>query len=122
LLVAETSDGAHMNVADFIVSGAATAGVRTSVDLKGGVTGAMRVAHLADAFQLRAEVHGPAIAHRHLCMTIPNTTYYESLVTSNPVVREEGVDDRGMVSAPTTPGIGLPAGIDYPPALAAHLT
>lgn len=121
LLVGETSDGAHMNAADFIVSGAATAGVRTSIDLKGGVTGALRVAHLADAFRLRAEVHGPIIPHRHLCMAVPNTTYYESLVTSNPVVREDGIDARGVLAAPTAPGIGLPAGLDYPRTLAAHL-
>jgi L-alanine-DL-glutamate epimerase-like enolase superfamily enzyme len=121
LLLGETSDGAHLNMADFIVSGAATAGVRTSVDLKGGVTGALRVAHLADAFRLRAEVHGPIVPHRHLCMAIPNTTYYESLVTSNPVVREAGIDGRGMVTAPTEPGIGLPAHLDYPRALAAHV-
>ena len=87
LLIAETSDGAHMNTADFIASGAASF-VRTSADLRGGFTGAMRTAHLADAFRLRAEVHGPNIPNRHLCMAIQNTTYYESLVTSDPVVRE----------------------------------
>ncbi|MEO7015669.1 MAG: enolase C-terminal domain-like protein, partial [Leifsonia sp.] len=48
LLSAETSDGAHMNSADFIMAGAATFGVRTSAGLRGGITGAMRIAHLAD--------------------------------------------------------------------------
>ena len=43
LLVAETSDGAHMNTADFIASGCATF-VRTSTGLKAGFTGAMRIA------------------------------------------------------------------------------
>ena len=86
LLVAETSDGAHMNVADFITAGCATY-VRTSAGFKGGITGAMRIAHLADAFRLRAEVHGGGLVHAHLCMAIPNTTYYESLVMVNPVVR-----------------------------------
>lgn len=105
LLVAETSDGAHMNVADFIAAG--TAGcVRTSAQYKGGITGAMRVAHLADSFQLRAEVHGPGVVSAHLCMAIPNTTYYESLVFANPVVREPLVGPDGMVRAPTAPGIG----------------
>jgi L-alanine-DL-glutamate epimerase-like enolase superfamily enzyme len=106
LLVAETSDGAHMNTADFIASGCATF-VRTSAMLKGGVTGAMRIAHLADSFRLRAEVHGSNIVHRHLCMAISNTTYYESLVISNPVVREAAVDQHGLVHAPTGPGIGF---------------
>ena len=82
LLVAETSDGAHMNSADFIRAGAATFGVRAGTTLRGGITGAMRTAHLADAYRLRAEVHGSDIPNHHLCMAISNTTYYESLVTA----------------------------------------
>jgi L-alanine-DL-glutamate epimerase-like enolase superfamily enzyme len=42
LLVAETSDGAHMNSGDFIAAGAATFGVRAGTTLRGGITGAMR--------------------------------------------------------------------------------
>ncbi|MGW3951896.1 enolase C-terminal domain-like protein [Streptomyces sp. NPDC004752] len=114
LLVAETSDGAHMNSADFIVAGSATFGVRTSAELRGGFTGAMRTAHLADAFRVRAEVHGGGMASRHLCMAIPNTTYFESLVTSLEVVRPPEVDSEGMVHAPRSVGIALPRGLDYP--------
>jgi L-alanine-DL-glutamate epimerase-like enolase superfamily enzyme len=109
LLVAETSDGAHMNTADFIASGCATF-VRTSSYMKGGFTGALRIAHTADSFRLRAEVHGGGLAHRHLCMAIPNTTYYESLVMTNPVVREAAVDSQGLVHAPTGPGVGYERG------------
>jgi L-alanine-DL-glutamate epimerase-like enolase superfamily enzyme len=69
----------------------------------------MRVAHLADAFRLRAEVHGPGLINRHLCMAIPNNTYYESLVTSNPVVREAYVDEHGEIHAPDDPGLGFEA-------------
>jgi L-alanine-DL-glutamate epimerase-like enolase superfamily enzyme len=116
LLVGETSDGAHMNTADFIASGCATF-VRTSVDLRGGFTGAMRTAHLADSFRLRAEPHGNTITCRHLCMATSNATYYESLVWSNPVRREWGIDDRGIVRAPEGPGVGLPEGPRYPPEL-----
>jgi L-alanine-DL-glutamate epimerase-like enolase superfamily enzyme len=117
LLVAETSDGAHMNSADFIQAGAATFGVRASTNLRGGITGAMRTAHLADAFRLRAEVHGSDLPTHHLCMAISNTTYYESLVTSAQVVREKYVDENGLLHAPTEPGIALPSGLDYPAAL-----
>lgn len=108
LLVGETSDGAHMNTADFIVAGCATF-VRTSAKFKGGFTGAMRIAHLADAFRLRAEVHGSSLENAHLCMAIPNTTYYESLVMTNPVVREPTVDALGVVRAPSAPGVGFEA-------------
>jgi L-alanine-DL-glutamate epimerase-like enolase superfamily enzyme len=107
LLVGETSDGSHMNTADFIASGCATY-VRTSANHRGGITGAMRIAHLADSFCLRAEVHGPTEPAVHLCMAVPNCTYYESLVTSNPVTREARVGPDGLVQAPTTPGIALP--------------
>jgi L-alanine-DL-glutamate epimerase-like enolase superfamily enzyme len=121
LLVAETSDGAHMNSADFIAAGAATFGVRASTTLRGGITGAMRTAHLADAYRIRAEVHGSDIPNHHLCMAISNTTYYESLVTSNPVVRERAVDEHGLVHAPTGPGIALPLGLEYPTALTPYV-
>lgn len=113
LLVGETSDGAHMNTADFIASGCASY-VRTSAELRGGVTGAMRTAHLADAFRLRAEPHGPTITCRHLCMAISNCTYYESLVWGNPIRREAGIDDHGLVHAPRGVGIGLQPGPEYP--------
>ncbi|PDQ36269.1 MAG: racemase [Candidatus Lumbricidophila eiseniae] len=123
LLVAETSDGAHMNSADFIAAGAATA-VRTGTTYRGGLTGALRTAHLADSFLMRAEVHGGGLANRHLCMAIPNTTYYESLVTtSSPVVRAPEVDARGMVRAPEGPGMGWEgvwAAEGVPPELAAR--
>ncbi len=105
LLVAETSDGAHMNAGDFLASGCATA-LRTSTHYKGGMTGGLRVAHLAEAYLLRAEVHGGGLPNTHLCMSIPNTTYYESLVDSNPVRRGAEVDGGGLVHAPTMPGMG----------------
>lgn len=114
LLSAETSDGAYMNSADFIAAGAANFGVRVSAGLRGGITGSLRTAHLADAFRLRAEVHGGGIHAEHLCMAISNTTYYESLVTSTKVTRESIVDANGLIHAPTEPGIALPAGIEYP--------
>ena len=105
LLVAETSDGAHMNTADFITFGGASA-VRTSSGLKGGITGALRIAHLADSFLLRAELHGGGLVNSHLTMAIPNTTYYESFVSVNPVVREPAVGDDGLVRASQAVGIG----------------
>jgi L-alanine-DL-glutamate epimerase-like enolase superfamily enzyme len=108
LLVAETSDGAHWNTADWIRSGCATY-VRTSAMFKGGFTGALRVAHLAESFGLRAEVHGSGPESVHLAMAVPNTTYYESLVTSNPVVREPLVGADGVVRPADVPGIGWDA-------------
>jgi L-alanine-DL-glutamate epimerase-like enolase superfamily enzyme len=117
LLVAETSDGAHMNSADFIAAGAATFGVRTSASTRGGITGSMRTAHLAEAFRVRAEVLGDEVPSRHLSMAIPNTTFYESLITSNDVRKKPEIDSEGFVHAPSSPGIALPEGLDYPAVL-----
>jgi len=105
LLVGETSPGAHMNTADFIASGCASA-VRTGSGLRAGITGALRTAHLADSYLLRAEVHGGGMVNTHLCMSISNTTYYEALIDSNPVRRPSEVDASGLVYATTEPGVG----------------
>jgi len=105
LLSGETSDGAHYNIADFIRFGGAHL-VRTSTHYKGGITGGLRIAHLAEAFNLRAEVHGGGLPNLHLACAIPNTTYYESLVTSNPIEVEAGIGPDGCISPPDAPGIG----------------
>src|SRR5918993_1853791 len=107
LLAGETSDGAHYNIADFIAFGAADL-VRTSTHFKGGITGGLRIAHLAEAFNLRAEVHGGGLPNLHLACAIPNTTYYESLVYSNPIAVEPGIGPDGCISPPDLPGIGWP--------------
>ena len=105
LLLGEVAEGAHMNSGDFIATGIASA-VRTGAGLRGGITGAMRIAHLADSYLLRAEVHGGGQANTHLCMAISNTTYYEALVDSNPVRRPDEVGADGLVHAIDRPGIG----------------
>jgi L-alanine-DL-glutamate epimerase-like enolase superfamily enzyme len=105
LLLGEVTDGSHMSAGDFLASGVATS-LRTSTFLRGGFTGAMRIAHLADAYHLRAEVHGFGLESAHLCMAIKNTTYYESLIWANPTKREALVDAQGNVHAPKGPGVG----------------
>lgn len=105
LLLGEVSPGAHMNTADYVASGVGAA-VRTGAVLRGGITGSMRIAHLADSYHLRAEVHGGGLPNTHLCMAIGSTTFYESLIYSNPVVRPAEVDANGLVHAVQRAGIG----------------
>jgi L-alanine-DL-glutamate epimerase-like enolase superfamily enzyme len=105
LLSGETSDGCHYNIADFIAAGAADM-VRTSTHFKGGITGGLRVAHLAEAFNMRAEVHGGGPPNLHLACAIPNTTYYETLITCNPIEVEAGIGRDGCISPPAVAGIG----------------
>ena len=80
--------------------------VRTSWFYKGGITGALRVAHLADSFQLSAEVHGMGVENIHLCLAIRNNHYYETLVMGNPVVFEKRIGPDAHVRAPDAPGMG----------------
>ena len=94
----ETKEGATGSVAAGMV--------RTSTHYKGGITGGLRIAHLAEAFNLRAEVHGGGLANLHLACAIPNTTYYESLVTSLPIDIESGIGSDGGISPPQAAGIG----------------
>jgi L-alanine-DL-glutamate epimerase-like enolase superfamily enzyme len=107
ILSGETSDGAHYNIADFIANDAADL-VRVSTHYKGGVTGALRIAHLAESFNMRAEVHGGGLANLAIACAIPNNTFYESLVYSLDLEVEDGIGRDGCISPPDLPGIGWP--------------
>ncbi len=110
VLVPETTEGCHYNVADFIAFGAADL-IRTSTHYKAGITGGLRIAHLADSFGMYVEVHGGGYPNLHLALAVPNTRFFEILVVSDPAEerREQGelaIDEDGTVRAPSRPGIG----------------
>jgi hypothetical protein len=102
-----TSDRSYLDPADFIASDC-TFHVGTSANHSGGMTGAVRIALSARSFLPQAKVHGSTDPALDLCMTIPDGTYYASLVTSNPPVREQRIGSNGLVRAPPGPGIALP--------------
>jgi L-alanine-DL-glutamate epimerase-like enolase superfamily enzyme len=106
LLVAETVKGAHWAAADFLVTGCASF-IRTGATFKGGITGALRIAHLAESFGVGAEVHQSGVVSQNLCMAIPNTSFYESRVVGNPIERESLVGRDGRVRAPREVGFGF---------------
>lgn len=110
VLAAETSDGCHWNAASWIQCRALDM-MRTSAGYKGGITGAIKVAHLAESFGMRAQVHGGGLANVQVCAAIPNNDYYEALVVDSEQIK--GLKDLdvlpvvdGWVTAPTTPGLG----------------
>ena len=105
VLSAETSDGCHFNAADFIHYGAADL-IRVSAVYKGGITGALRVAHLADSFGMRAEIHGNGMANLHLACAIPNNSFFEIIVLSEPAIFWDEVDSDGFMTPPDVPGTG----------------
>jgi L-alanine-DL-glutamate epimerase-like enolase superfamily enzyme len=110
VLAAECSDGAHWNAGEFVRRGACDI-LRTETLFKGGFTGGLKVAHLAESFGMNAEVHGGSLPNLHLCLAIPNNTYYEDIVIDADHVasKKEGPIPffQGSVSLPEgTVGIG----------------
>lgn len=79
VLAAETSDGCHWNMASWIEAGALDM-TRVNVGYKGGFTGSMKIAGLAESFGMRAQVHGMGRENAQLCAAIPNNDYYEQLI------------------------------------------
>lgn len=104
LLVGETLDGAHFTAAELLATGAADI-VRTGFEYR-GITGSVRVAHVADAFGRRAEVHNDGLPNLHLCCALRNCPHYELSVRTNPV-EQHVLDSDGCVAAPMLPGIGF---------------
>jgi len=88
--------------------------VRADVSWKPGVTGALKVAHLAEAHGLRCEIHtamGPMdMANLHVACAIKNCEYFELLVPEEkftfPLNHSYPIDDTGTIRVPETPGIG----------------
>lgn len=62
--------------ADFIVA-EATDFVRADPEYDLGITGTMKIAHLAESFGLDVEIHASGPAHRHCMAAIRNTNFYE---------------------------------------------
>jgi L-alanine-DL-glutamate epimerase-like enolase superfamily enzyme len=98
----------------------ATDYLRGDVAVKGGITGLMKVAHLAEAFHLNFEVHHGGnslnnVANLHVIMAIRNTEFFEVLLPSASqkygLVQDIEIDAQGLVHAPTGPGLG--AQIDF---------
>lgn len=109
VLAAETSDGCHWNAATWIQYRALDM-MRTGAGYKGGLTGAVKIAHLAESFGMRAQVHGGGYANVHLCAAIPNNDYYEELVIDTKQIKELSKKKNlpvidGYVTAPSTPGL-----------------
>lgn len=111
--------------ADFIIAGG-TDFVRVDPEYDMGITGAMKIAHLAEAFGLDAEVHACGPAHRHCMGAMRNSNYYEvALVGPDcpnavPPVYTCGYTDQldcvgkdGCVPVPDGPGLGVQYDWDF---------
>jgi L-alanine-DL-glutamate epimerase-like enolase superfamily enzyme len=116
--------------ADFVIAGG-TDILRADPEYDLGITGCMKIAHLAEALGLDVEIHAVGPAHRHCMAAIRNTSFYEialvgpGMPNALPAVFEDysdeldAVDAEGCVPVPTGPGLGV--AIDWEK-IAAHRT
>jgi L-alanine-DL-glutamate epimerase-like enolase superfamily enzyme len=109
------------------ITSRATDFLRGDVVIKGGITGLMKIAHLAEAFGMNCEVHDAYnalnnVASLHVIMAIDNCDWFEVLAfnrsgdhslehLSYGLVEPFRVDGEGNVRAPAGPGLGV--GIDW---------
>jgi L-alanine-DL-glutamate epimerase-like enolase superfamily enzyme len=93
----------------------ATDMLRGDVGLKGGITPLVKIAHLAEAFRMKCEIHTGLnslnnVANLHVTMAIENCDYYEVLLPEKDnqygLVADIEVDNEGFVHAPEKPGLG----------------
>jgi len=87
ILGAECCEGSHWNMATWIQMRALDM-ARIS-RRKGGYTGALKIAHLAESFGMRAQVHGTDV---QLSAGVPNNDYVEVLVVNTRVARWRSLD------------------------------
>lgn len=111
--------------ADFLIAGG-TDLLRADPEYDMGITGTMKIAHLAEAFGVDCEIHASGPAHRAVASAIRNTNYYEiALVGPDcpnalPPVYTCGYSDEldcidadGCVTVPDGPGLGVTYDWDF---------
>jgi L-alanine-DL-glutamate epimerase-like enolase superfamily enzyme len=118
LMATEYSPGGLYSYAPWIVL-QATDYLRGDVAVKGGITGILKTAHLAEAFKMNYEIHHGGnslnnVANLHVAMAIPNTSFFEVLLPAG--AQKYGLTPDieiidGHVHAIEKPGLG--ADIDF---------
>jgi L-alanine-DL-glutamate epimerase-like enolase superfamily enzyme len=102
------------------ITAEATDYVRANPTLDMGITGVMKIAHLAESHGLDVELHGAGPAHRHCMAAIRNTNFYELALCApkignpKPPIYTCGYSDEptdvgsdGCFPVPTGPGLGV---------------
>ena len=110
----ETTRGCHWGVAQVINQKAADI-VRADVSWKHGITGTLKICHLAEAFGMRCEIHtsttGPLeMANLHVSCAVRNCEWFEYFVPHDvfqfPMKEPLPIDDKGWIHVPDKPGLG----------------
>lgn len=102
------------------INARATDALRGDVALKGGITGVVKSIHLAEAFNMKYELHHGGnslnnIANAHVALATANCDYFEVIlpdtVQKYAVINELALDEKGHIRPPDGPGLG--AEIDF---------
>ena len=119
IMATEYSPGGLYSYAPWLMA-QATDYLRGDVAVKGGITGILKAAHLAEAFKMNYEIHHGGnslnnVANLHVTMAIPNCELFEVLLPSEAqkygLIDEPAPDANGLVYAIEKPGLG--AEIDF---------
>jgi L-alanine-DL-glutamate epimerase-like enolase superfamily enzyme len=111
----ETTRGAHWGVAQAITFGAADI-VRADVSWKCGITGTIKIAHLAESHGMNCEIHTTTmglmdVVNLHVSCAIKNCEYFEYFVPGEtfrfPMKGDLPIDSEGNITVPDRPGIGV---------------
>jgi len=118
----ETAMGKHHVRAEWAKSGACDI-LRSGVYDVGGITPALKVAHLAEAFNMNCEIHGTGAGNLAVVCAIKNCIWYERgllhpfLDYETPPAYLNAIDDPidadGFVRASNEPGLGVSINFDY---------
>ena len=109
----ETTRGCHWGVAQVIAQRAADI-VRADVSWKDGITGTLKIAHLADSFGMNCELHTTTMNYMdlvnvHVSCAIRNCEYFEYFVPEDnyrlPMKGDLPIRD-GRIYVPEAPGVG----------------
>ena len=111
--------------ADFVIAGG-TDFLRVDPEYDMGITGSLKIAHMAESLGLDCEIHASGPAHRHLMSALRNSNYYEVALVGpdcpNAIapVYACGYTDQldcvgadGAVPVPTGPGLGVTYDWDF---------
>ncbi len=111
----ETTRGGPWGVAQAIAQNAVDI-VRADVSWKAGITGTLKIAHLAEAHGMRCEIHCTTmgvmdIANLHVSCAIRNCEFFELLVPEEPfrfpMKDAYPIDTDGVAHVPKRPGLGI---------------
>ena len=121
LMATEYSEGGLAGFVPWLVE-RSTDYLRGDVLVKGGLTGLLKAAHLAEAFGLNLEIHHGGnscnnIAQLHLACGISNTSWYEVLLPDDAqkfaVMNDVELQSDGMVAPPQGVGHGIQFDMSY---------